>query len=140
MKKVIFFFSQKGKKSLLYKQLIYKDAARLINILSGSLYLSCQVDGDEYICDYYSVDYSSNMDTDVVISIIIINNVDYYDISSASGPDTRMTHMKNSGEDGLSLVEPASRNPFAPVSFSHFSLYASLSRASRLISCLSCST
>lgn len=35
------------------------------------------------------------------------------------------THMKNSGDDGLSLVDPASRNPFPapePVSFSHLSL------------------
>lgn len=35
------------------------------------------------------------------------------------------THMKNSGDDGLSLVEPASRNPLVapdPVSFSHLSL------------------
>lgn len=35
------------------------------------------------------------------------------------------THMKNSGDEGLSLVEPASRNPLLapdPVSFSHLSL------------------
>lgn len=35
------------------------------------------------------------------------------------------THMKNSGDDGLSLVDPASRNPLLtpdPVSFSHLSL------------------
>lgn len=35
------------------------------------------------------------------------------------------THMKNSGDEGLSLVEPASRKPLLapePVSFSHLSL------------------
>lgn len=35
------------------------------------------------------------------------------------------THMKNSGDEGLSLVDPASRNPLPvpdPVSFSHLSL------------------
>ena len=49
------------------------------------------------------------------------------------------THMKNSGEDGLSLLEPFSRKPLL-TSFSYFSLYASLSRTSLEISCLRWST
>lgn len=39
--------------------------------------------------------------------------------------DKKRTHMKNSGDEGLSLVDPASRNPLLapePVSFSHLSL------------------
>ena len=49
------------------------------------------------------------------------------------------THMKNSGEDGLSLLEPFSRKPLL-TNFSYFSLYASLSRTSLEISCLRWST
>lgn len=82
-----------------------------------------------------------------VISIIInsIGGVDYYLFISqsvicgemkggggrgkfvvrGSQEKAMTTHMKNSGDEGLSLVEPASRNPLLapdPVSFSHLSL------------------
>lgn len=80
------------------------------------------MDGDDYICDYYSVDYSSNMNTDVVISIIIINNVDYYDISSASA----VRHQNDSHEKlwrgrviarGASLTEPVRASKFLALQF-----------------------
>lgn len=80
------------------------------------------MDGDDYICDYYSVDYSSNMNTDVVISIIIINNVDYYDTSSASAD----RHQNDSHEKlwrgrvitrGASLTEPVRASKFLALHF-----------------------
>lgn len=78
------------------------------------------MDGDDYICEYYSVDYSSNMNTDVVISII--NNVDYYDISSASA----VRHQNDSHEKlwrgrvitrGASLTEPVRASKFLALQF-----------------------
>lgn len=94
------------------------------------------------------MDYSSNMNITVtIISIIIISmrGVDYYCLfisqsfvekgkvvvegkvccEGGSQEKAMTTHMKNSGDEGLSLVEPASRNPLLgpdPVSFSHLSL------------------
>lgn len=54
--------------------------------------------------------------------------------------DNVETHMKNSGEEGLlSLLDPFSLKPLL-MSFSYFSLYASLSRASLEISALRWST
>lgn len=54
--------------------------------------------------------------------------------------DNVETHMKNSGDEGLlSLLDPFSLKPLL-ISFSYFSLYASLSRTSLEISCFRCST
>lgn len=92
------------------------------------------------------MDYSSNMNIIVTIISIIINSMGGCGLLSfvhqpvscgerkggggglggmLSQEKVITTHMKNSGDEGLSLVEPASRNPLLapdPVSFSHLSL------------------
>lgn len=95
------------------------------------------------------MDYSSNMNIIVTVISIIINSMGVVGLLSVHQPVSHLwremkrgggrgkfvvrgsqekattTHMKNSGDEGLSLVEPASRNPLLgpdPVSFSHLSL------------------